>query len=113
MKLLLDANLSWKLIKKLEPFFDAVFHSKDIDATQPATDSVIWEFSKQNGYTIVSKDDDFEKLAILKKSPPKVIFLKVYNANTSAVAEILINNRPEIEAFCKSDTNHILEIFSI
>ena len=113
MKLLLDANLSWRLIKKLNPHFNDIVHAKDIQGIQPIKDIEIWKFAKKNGFTIVSKDDDFEKLAILKKSPPKVIFLKTFNSNTDKIAEILINNKLKISEFCSSNTDEILEIYYI
>ncbi|WP_255518069.1 DUF5615 family PIN-like protein [Fulvivirga sp. M361] len=41
MKLLLDANLSWRLIKKLSSQFDQVFHVDDVMKNYPAKDSEI------------------------------------------------------------------------
>ncbi|MCA1918166.1 MAG: DUF5615 family PIN-like protein [Flavobacterium piscis] len=43
----------------------------------------IWEFVIQNDFTIVTHDDDFEKLLLLKGAPPKVIILKTFNKNTN------------------------------
>ncbi|WP_243235304.1 DUF5615 family PIN-like protein [Flavobacterium pectinovorum] len=42
----------------------------------------MWEFARQNNYTILTHDDDFEKLLLLKGVPPKVIILKTFNQNT-------------------------------
>ncbi|MFG4003711.1 DUF5615 family PIN-like protein [Flavobacterium aquidurense] len=33
---------------------------------QPAKDIEIWQFAKQNNFTILTHDDDFEKLLLLK-----------------------------------------------
>jgi predicted nuclease of predicted toxin-antitoxin system len=76
VKLLLDENLSWRMIKKLSPFFDEIIHSSDIKILQPADDISIWNYAKNNGFTIISKDDDFEKIVLLRKAPPKLIYLK-------------------------------------
>ena len=34
-----------------------------------------WDFTSDNGYTIVSKDDDFCGLSLLLGAPPKVIWI--------------------------------------
>ncbi|GGF12226.1 DUF5615 family PIN-like protein [Flavobacterium limi] len=57
----------------IEYDFPECLHSKDIAVNQPAKDIEIWEFAKQNNYTILTHDDDFEKLLLLKGVPPKVI----------------------------------------
>lgn len=79
MKLLLDANISWRLAKLIENNFPNCFHSKDIPISQPAKDIEIWEFARKNDFTILTHDDDFEKLLLLKGVPPKVIILKTFN----------------------------------
>lgn len=38
MKLLLDENLSWRMIKKLKPFFEEVIHASELKIIQPADD---------------------------------------------------------------------------
>ena len=51
MKLLLDANISWRIAKLVENDFPNCFHSKDIQITQPAKDNEIWEFARKNDFT--------------------------------------------------------------
>jgi len=83
MKLLLDANISWRIIKLIENDFLDCSHANNIKINQPAKDIEIWEFVIQNDFTIVTHDDDFEKLLLLKGAPPKVIILKTFNKNTN------------------------------
>ncbi|WP_343585186.1 DUF5615 family PIN-like protein [Flavobacterium sp.] len=87
MKLLLDANISWRIIKLVENTFFNCLHANDIPVNQPAKDIEIWEFAKANNFTILTHDDDFEKLLLLKGAPPKVIILKTFNKNTKQIAE--------------------------
>ena len=47
MKLLLDANISWRIIKIIENTFPNCLHSKDIDIKPPAKDNEIWKFTKK------------------------------------------------------------------
>lgn len=111
MKLLLDANISWRITKLVENYFSGCFHSKDIKINQPAKDIEIWDFAKQNNFTILTHDDDFEKLLLLKGAPPKVIILKTFNKNTKEIAELLIAKKEVIESFISSNELMILEIY--
>jgi len=111
MKLLLDANISWRIVKLIENDFPDCFHSKDIPVNQPAKDLEIWEFAGKNNFTVLTHDDDFEKLLLLKGVPPKVIILKTFNKNTKQIAEILISKKDTIESFISNEELMILEIY--
>ena len=56
--ILFDENLSPKLVKLLEETFP---NSAQIEILEMRgeTDLTIWEFAKREGFTIVSKDNDF------------------------------------------------------
>jgi len=75
-----------------------------------ATDIRVWRFARQNGYTIVTKDSDFNDLAIYQGSPPKVIWLKIGNCRVAKIAQILIDNREIIKTFLDNPDSSILEI---
>jgi len=111
MKLLLDANISWRIIKLIANDFLACSHANEIKVNQPAKNIEIWEFAKQNNFTILTHDDDFEKLLLLKGVPPKVIILKTFNKNTKQIAELLISKKEIIESFISNDQLMILEIY--
>jgi predicted nuclease of predicted toxin-antitoxin system len=111
VKLLLDENLSWRMVNKLGVVFPEVVHVTSLNISQPASDISIWDFAKKNGYTIVSKDDDFEKIVLLRKAPPKLLFLKTYNLNTEKLVNLIIANNIKIKEFINSDENDIFEIF--
>lgn len=111
MKLLLDANISWRIIKLIANDFLACSHANEIKVNQPAKDIEIWEFAKQNNFTILTHDDDFEKLLLLKGVPLKVIILKTFNKNTKQIAELLISKKEIIESFISNDQLMILEIY--
>jgi predicted nuclease of predicted toxin-antitoxin system len=88
MKLLLDQNLSWKLVAALEGIFPDTVHINSVLGVK-AADRDVWLYAKENGFTIVSKDDDFEQLSILFGHPPKVIWLRIGNCTTDQVIKIL------------------------
>lgn len=112
MKLLIDENLSWRLCKKLSIFFDEIIHSSELKIIQPANDISIWNYAKINGYTIISKDDDFEKIVLLRNAPPKLIYLKTFNLNTNRLVDLIIEKIDKINEFYNSDKNDIFEIYS-
>ena len=50
MKLLLDANLSWRLTTALAASFGDCAHVDYIGINIPAKDTEIWDFAKKNDY---------------------------------------------------------------
>jgi predicted nuclease of predicted toxin-antitoxin system len=97
MKILLDANISWKLTKLLKPIFGECIHVDLIDLDVPAQDIDIWNYASKNEYIIITKDNDFVDLLEMKGFPPKVVLLRTGNNSSKALAELLINMKPMIE----------------
>jgi len=61
VKLLLDENLSPQLIEQLSDLYPGSAHVQQCGLGS-TDDAAIWEYAKSNGFTIVSKDSDFEGL---------------------------------------------------
>jgi predicted nuclease of predicted toxin-antitoxin system len=98
MKFLIDENLSNKLVKHLAPVFPGTTHVKTLLLTsQP--DSEIWEVAKREGYIILTQDDDFVELSVLRGMPPKVVVLTMGNHSTSEWSAIIMRNAAAIESF--------------
>ena len=98
MKLLLDQNLSRRLVSLLDREFPGSRHVVDY-GLETATDREIWDHAAAHGYVIVSKDSDFRQLALLHGSPPKAIWVRVGNVATRVVLELLLRHRDLIEEF--------------
>ena len=62
-----------------------------------------------NGYIIITKDNDFVDLLEINGFPPKVVLLKTGNNSTQALMELLENVKPMIEDLEKNDYG-LLEI---
>jgi hypothetical protein len=45
-----------------------------------ANDDKIWEHAKKDGYTIVTKDSDFNDISMVKGFPPHIIWLRIGNS---------------------------------
>ena len=96
MKLLLDQNLSHRLVKSLiETYPDsnqvALLNMGD------ASDQEIWEYAKTNDYVIATKDADFYEFSVLLGGPPQVIWLKCGNKPKSVVLDMLLSSHEQIE----------------
>ena len=111
MKLLLDANISWKLINTLTPVFGECSHVDSIDLTIPAKDEDIWNYAKENGYIIITKDNDFLDLLELKGFPPKVVLIKTGNNSSKILSELLIGAKAKIEDLDNNNEYGLLEIY--
>ena len=113
MKLLLDANLSWRLVTKLNLYFEECFHVDHIGLSTPAKDAEIWNYALINNLIIVTNDDDFFNLANLKGFPPKVLLLKTGNHSNSYMEELLVKHKEAIKKFALSDEGGVLEIYAL
>ena len=98
MKLLFDENLSPRLARRLAAEFPGSTHVRDIGLTA-APDPMVWAFAAMNGFTVVSKDADFQQRALLMGQPPKVVWVRLGNVPTAAVASLLRLRRADLLAF--------------
>ena len=71
MKLLFDENVSVKLVTLLVKQFPNSSHVDLLDM-QGESDTVIWDYAKENNYIIVSKDNDFRQRAFVIGAPQKL-----------------------------------------
>lgn len=110
MKLLLDNNLSPKLVEQLTDIFPDSGHVALLGLDR-AADSVVWDTARARGYTLVSKDADFNELLTTKGFPPKVIWLRLGNCTTNDVEQALRKNHAAILEFDQEDTAGLLEIY--
>jgi predicted nuclease of predicted toxin-antitoxin system len=110
MKILLDANISWKLINKLTLVFGECNHVDLIGLPVPAEDKDIWNYALKNGFIIITKDNDFLDLLELNGFPPKVVLLKTGNNSSKAIAELLIDTKSKIENM-ENNEYGLLEIY--
>ncbi|MDQ1265198.1 MAG: hypothetical protein QG635_348 [Bacteroidota bacterium] len=78
MKLLLDHNISWRIISVLTKHFEESKHVNQIGSRR-LTDLMIWEYARKNYYIIVTYDSDFSDISLLRGIPPKVIWLRFGN----------------------------------
>ena len=98
MKLLFDENLSPRLTERLSDLFAGSANVLGLEP-RPVSDARIWEHARQQGFIIISKDNDFEQLAILRGHPPKVIWLRGGNATSEEVEQLIRGSADLIRSF--------------
>ena len=111
MKLLLDANLSYRLVKKLENICSVRNHVSRTGLPIPATDIAIWNWAKQYDFIIVTNDDDFYHFSNLYGFPPKVILLRMGNQTSDEIVTIFQKYQAQIADFGRSNEYGLLELF--
>jgi predicted nuclease of predicted toxin-antitoxin system len=107
MKLLFDHNLSPRLKQLLASEFPDCLHVVDA-ALEAVDDEVVWEYARDHGYAILSKDSDFQHLAVRFGPPPKAIWLRTGNRSTMEMAALLLSFLQNIREFEADQTAGLL-----
>lgn len=111
MKLLLDENLSRRLVPFLQNNYPNSTQVALINL-QSSTDLQIWEYAKLHSFVIVTRDADFYELSLHNQvNAPKVIWLRVSNVAKSEVLALLLNHEHFIKEQLLSKEKVCVEIF--
>lgn len=110
MKLLFDQNLPHSLVERLADLFPDSTHVRRVGLAQ-ADDAAIWNHSRDGGYTLVSKDSDFQQRSLLLGAPPKVVWLRVGNCPINRIEQLLRDHSVELHTF-EADAAQSLLILS-
>jgi predicted nuclease of predicted toxin-antitoxin system len=109
MNLLLDHNISHRLIERLADIFPGASHVM-LSGLDQATDVEVWEYARTHNFAIVTKDTDFNDLSIVRGLPPKVVWLRVGNCTTTHLERVLRSHAPAIFDFLHDAETGLLEV---
>jgi predicted nuclease of predicted toxin-antitoxin system len=109
MNLLFDENLSHKLVRQLDDLFPNSVHVRDI-GLKAADDLLVWDYAKDNGLMIVSKDSDMHQRSFVYGYPPKIIWVRLSNCSTSDVERLLRRSFTAIKAFYEDEHASFLSL---
>jgi len=98
VKLLFDQNLAPRLVRDLADIFPGSEHVGGLGLGR-ASDRAIWERAREDGFVIVSKDNDFQQMSFVFGPPPKVIWIRRGNCSVRESARILRTNSARIHEF--------------
>ena len=107
MKLLFDENLSVRLPSVLADVYPSSAHVHHCGLGS-ADDSSIWHYAKDNSFTIVSKDSDFQERSVLYGHPPKLIWLRAANCTSAEIESLLRTAFPVIQRFIQENEESCL-----
>lgn len=109
MKLLLDQNLSARLTDLLADIYPECIHVRELGMAS-ASDTQIWQYASEHGFTIVSKDADFRQRSLVLGAPPKIVWLRIGNCSVAESAALLRNRFVTIRRFIEESPADFLAI---
>ncbi len=109
MRLLFDQNLSPRLPHLLSDLFPDSVHVREV-GLRDSDDTIIWQYAKTHGYTIVSKDSDFQQRNLLHGAPPQFVWLRLGNCSVAESADLIRRHCPAIYTFGQDMTQTHLMI---
>jgi predicted nuclease of predicted toxin-antitoxin system len=110
VKLLFDHNLSPRLVRSLADIYPDSNHVYPLRLDQ-VSDREIWEYARREGFLVVTKDSDFSDLCMLLGFPPKLIWIRRGNCQTSVIGAMLRHHYSDIEALNQDVANGVLTLF--
>ena len=109
MKLLLDENISYRVLKIIRSAFPESIHASDVEELKE--DSSFFSYAKKNQFSIVTFDEDFFEWQTMKVYPPKIVWLRFGNSNNLKVAHKLLDNQQKIKDLILDPDKGTIEIY--
>jgi predicted nuclease of predicted toxin-antitoxin system len=109
VRLLFDEQLSEALVQHVRDLSPDGVHVRLL-GLGGAGDDVVWQRAIDLGAVLVTKDEDFHRLSVLKGAPPKVVWIRLGNCSTIDVGRLLRERWPRIEAFVRDPVVALLEL---
>lgn len=103
MKLLFDENLAPGLADTLAQVFPGSSHVHRLGLGS-ADDALVWQYAREHGFTVVTRDSDFHERSLVIGYPPKVIWIRRGNCSTLEIEQLLHTRTSDIEKL-DSDTD--------
>ncbi len=94
-RFLVDNQLPAALARWLEDQGCQADHVLALQLAQ-SHDKILWERAARDGYVIVSKDEDFADLTLVRPEPVAVVWLRIGNCRTNELLAAMARAWPEI-----------------
>jgi predicted nuclease of predicted toxin-antitoxin system len=75
-----------------------------------AADPAIWQLALEHNCLLVTKDEDFHRLSVLRGAPPKIVWLRLGNCTTADVVRLLRQRAEDIRRFEAHGEETFLEL---
>jgi predicted nuclease of predicted toxin-antitoxin system len=108
-RLFFDEPLSEELCEALADIFPGSLHVRLL-GHGGAADATVWDLARTHGCLVVSKDEDFHRLAVLRGAPPKFVWIQLGNCTTMDIAHLLRRHHDDIVRFSEQSEATVLEL---
>ena len=109
MRLLFDEQLSEALPALLVDVFPDSLHIRALLGVG-VSDERVWTLAIELGCLLVSKDEDFHRMSVLRGAPPKVVWLRLGNCTTDDIVQLLRRHDEDIIRFDEQNEATVLEL---
>jgi len=109
VRLLFDEQLSEELVTAVHDLFPDSLHVRLLGKGGTA-DPIIWQLAREHDCVLVTKDEDFHRLSVLRGAPPKVVWLRTGNCTTADIVRLLRNRADELRKFERQAEVTFLEL---
>ena len=109
MKLLLDENLSRRLVAALQNLYPSTTHVEFV-GLDGAADLAICDYAGDHDLVMVTKDIDYDQIIALRNFNPKLIRLTLRSMSKAATFHALRSASPEIIAALNNPNRGIVEL---
>ena len=109
MRLLFDEQLSDALVPLLHDLFPDSLHIRLLKAGG-GPDAAVWQLAREHDCLLVTKDEDFHRLSVLRGAPPKIVWLRIGNCATEDIAQLLRLQAGDIRRFAAHGEETFLEL---
>jgi predicted nuclease of predicted toxin-antitoxin system len=110
VKLLLDQNISYKILDQIIDLYPNSNHVRLL-GMETAVDTEIWNFAKKNNFIIVTFDSDFYERGLIFGFPPKILWIRTGNISSKYIINILVNNFNSINDFYSDKNKSCLNLY--
>lgn len=109
MILLVDNQLPMALARYLAANGWECCHVLDV-GLDAVNDSIIWQYAKERGMAIITKDEDFQILANRQGSiPPQVVWVRLGNCRKATLLDIFTRIAPSLRDMLAAG-NAVIEV---
>ncbi|HUR26984.1 MAG TPA: DUF5615 family PIN-like protein [Planctomycetota bacterium] len=105
----MDEHLSPKLVRRLADIFPQSAHVQSL-GLRGGKDRSLWEFARKEGLVVLTRDNDFEHLAMNLGGPPKVIIIRSKDGRTDVIEALLRKRVAAIQRFEASTEANLLVV---
>ncbi|HEY5443029.1 MAG TPA: DUF5615 family PIN-like protein [Pyrinomonadaceae bacterium] len=101
-------RISHGVFRQLADIYPDSVHVAEVGLAN-SPDLSVWQYARENGYALVSKDSDFQQWSLLHGAPPKFIWLRVGNCTRARIESILRKHSVAIHTFDLDDSkSHLM-----